>query len=235
MLPSAASTARRYLTAGPPCPRGSPRAAVAFVAQAPSLFAKAPEKGTGLRSATLAQSAEFVQDLLESARLEARELTLQTAPIDLRSVVRETASSDPTDRLVVSVPPRPVIVDVDARRIRQILTELVSNARKFSALDDPVELTLTTPTPDQIGLAVRDHGLGIPEAQRAGLFARFYQAHAHSHRSGMGLGLYISRQIVEMHGGRIAADFPPDGGTRFVLCLPRGRRTGRAGSEEVRA
>jgi signal transduction histidine kinase len=78
-----------------------------------------------------------------------------------------------------------------------------------------------TPTPDQVGLAVRDHGLGIPEAQRAGLFTRFHQAHAHSHRSGLGLGLYISRQIIEMHGGRIAADFPPDGGTRFVVCLPR--------------
>ena len=52
------------------------------------------------------------------------------------------------------------------------------------------------------------------------MFERFFQAHAEGYQSGMGLGLYISRQIVELHGGQIAAEFPPDGGTRFVVRLP---------------
>ena len=52
------------------------------------------------------------------------------------------------------------------------------------------------------------------------VFERFFQAHAEGYRSGMGLGLYISRQIVELHGGQIEAEFPPDGGTRFVVRLP---------------
>jgi signal transduction histidine kinase len=52
------------------------------------------------------------------------------------------------------------------------------------------------------------------------LFDRFYQAHGEGHFGGLGLGLYISRQIVELHGGQIRAEFPPDGGTRFVVRLP---------------
>jgi signal transduction histidine kinase len=132
-----------------------------------------------------------------------------------------TAQAQTAKHTLALVAPPALPAVVDPLRLEQVLTNLLSNALKFSPEGGPVELTLMTPTLDQIGLAVRDHGLGIPEAQRAGLFTRFHQAHAHSHRSGLGLGLYISRQIIEMHGGRIAADFPPDGGTRFVVCLPR--------------
>jgi signal transduction histidine kinase len=67
---------------------------------------------------------------------------------------------------------------------------------------------------------VRDHGLGIAAGKRKHIFERFYQAHAAGYRSGLGLGLYISRQIVELHGGRIRAEFPRGGGTRFVVRLP---------------
>ena len=67
------------------------------------------------------------------------------------------------------------------------------------------------------------HGLPTPDGRPirgAVEFERFYQAHGDGHKSGMGLGLYISRQIVELHGGRISAEFPVDGGTRFVVSLP---------------
>ena len=67
-----------------------------------------------------------------------------------------------------------------------------------------------------------DRGLGIPPEQRGQVFERFHQAHADEHRSGMGLGLYISRQILELHGGRIALEAPADGGTRVVVTLPVG-------------
>ena len=178
----------------------------------------AAKRALAIATATLAQSAEFVQDLLESARLEARELTLQTAPIDLRSVVRETASSDPTDRLVVSVPPRPVIVDVDARRIRQILTELVSNARKFSALDDPVELTLTAGETEAT-ITVRDRGLGVPPADVGQIFEAFRRGSNVGDVPGTGLGLFIARRLADLHGGRIVLEHA-DPGTTVALYLP---------------
>jgi signal transduction histidine kinase len=69
-------------------------------------------------------------------------------------------------------------------------------------------------------LEVRDRGIGIPPERRAHLFDRFYQAHGEGYFGGLGLGLFISRQIVELHGGQIQVDFPPDGGTRFVVVLP---------------
>ncbi len=75
-------------------------------------------------------------------------------------------------------------------------------------------------------LSVRDHGTGVPPEDRDRLFDRFFQAHAGGHLSGMGLGLYVSRQIAELHGGAIAAEFPPDGGTRLVMTLPRGGPAG---------
>ena len=71
-------------------------------------------------------------------------------------------------------------------------------------------------------LAVRDRGPGILPANRGQIFERYFQAHAQGHRNGLGLGLYISRQIVELHGGRISAEFPADGGTRIVSRIPLG-------------
>jgi signal transduction histidine kinase len=71
-----------------------------------------------------------------------------------------------------------------------------------------------------VQISVRDHGVGVPPEKRSLLFQRFYQAHGEGHAGGMGLGLYISKQLVEAHGGQIHAEFPTDGGTRFVVTLP---------------
>jgi signal transduction histidine kinase len=81
---------------------------------------------------------------------------------------------------------------------------------------------------------VADRGIGIQPERRQHIFERFYQAHDGDHVSGMGLGLYISRQIVELHGGSIRPEFPPDGGTRFVVELPTGLTGGAPGVEGER-
>ena len=69
-------------------------------------------------------------------------------------------------------------------------------------------------------IAVRDYGTGIPEAERRQIFDRFYQAHAWQHYGGMGIGLFVSREIVEMHGGTISVEQPEGLGSRFVVRLP---------------
>jgi signal transduction histidine kinase len=74
---------------------------------------------------------------------------------------------------------------------------------------------------------VRDHGIGVPLEHHERIFDRFYQAHAADYYSGIGLGLYVSRQIVELHGGQITVESPPDGGSRFVVVLPIDGRTGQ--------
>ena len=108
--------------------------------------------------------------------------------------------------------------------MEQVVTNLIDNAIKYSPEGGQIEVSLVTPDDHTVRLSVRDHGVGVPPQHRAQIFDRFYQAHAGgplTSMAGMGLGLYISRQIVEMHDGRIEAEFPDDGGTRFVVTLPR--------------
>jgi signal transduction histidine kinase len=73
---------------------------------------------------------------------------------------------------------------------------------------------------------VTDHGVGVPGEHRERIFERFFQAHAEDRLSGLGLGLYISRQIVELHHGRLLPEFPPEGGTRMTMRLPRAAGAG---------
>ena len=122
---------------------------------------------------------------------------------------------------------------VDPLRLEQVLSNLVGNAIKYSPDGGPIALTLAVdPGGATVRLAVRDWGLGIPEERRAHIFDRFYQAHADHHRSGLGLGLYISREIVALHGGRLEAEFPADGGARFIVTLPTGRGAGGGGGDD---
>jgi signal transduction histidine kinase len=107
-------------------------------------------------------------------------------------------------------------------RLEQVLTNLLDNAVKYSPQGGPVEVVLARVGADTVELSVRDRGLGIPAEKREQLFERFYQAHANGngHRSGMGLGLFVSRQIAQLHGGDIRPEFSLEGGTRFVVRLP---------------
>src|SRR5439155_902922 len=88
--------------------------------------------------------------------------------------------------------------------------------------------------PCTLCLVVRDWGVGIPPERRQHLFDRSYQAHGEGHLGGLGLGLYISRQIVDLHGGRIDVTFPADGGSRFVVQLPVGQTDSAADMASVK-
>lgn len=179
---------------------------------------EAAKRALATATATLSLSAEFVQDLLESARLEARELTLHTAPMDLRAVVREVAGTDTSDRLVVTVPTQAVIVDADARRIRQILAELVNNALKFSAAADPVEIVLAMDDAEAT-ITVRDRGIGVPAAELAQIFEAFHRGSNVGEVPGTGLGLFIARRLADLHGGRLRID-PLEPGIAVTFGLP---------------
>jgi signal transduction histidine kinase len=82
---------------------------------------------------------------------------------------------------------------------------------------------------------VRDHGEGIAEKDRQRVFERFYQAQSRQHRGGMGLGLYISAQIVEMHGGTISYEAPEGEGSRFVVRLPASGHDSKQSLSEQRS
>jgi signal transduction histidine kinase len=107
-------------------------------------------------------------------------------------------------------------------RLEQVVANLLDNAIKHSPYGEPIAVTLSLPEAGTIELAVSDRGIGIPIEARDRIFERFFQARPDDATQGLGLGLYVSRQIVELHGGEIRADFPAGGGTRFVVTLPIG-------------
>jgi signal transduction histidine kinase len=168
----------------------------------------------------------LVNHLLDVARIEAGKLILAPEPTDLGQLVADIVPLVPADAayhpIEVRSPGTPIVAVVDSLRLEQVLLNLLTNAVKYSPEGGEIAVELTRPDPGTVRLAVRDHGLGVPPERREHLFERFYQAHGEGHLSGLGLGLYVSRQIVDLHGGTIAAEFPADGGTRIVVTLPAG-------------
>ena len=167
--------------------------------------------------------SRLVDRLLDVSRIEAGRLIVDRAPTDLVALIRDVAAAAQarSDRHQISVQSdEPVVASVDALRLEQVVTNLVDNALKYSPNGGLIELAVTHPAGEQVLITVTDHGIGIPPDHRAQIFDRFFQAHPSQYFGGMGLGLYISRQIVDLHGGSLEAEFPESGGTRFVLRLP---------------
>ncbi|MGH2367056.1 MAG: GAF domain-containing protein [Chloroflexota bacterium] len=172
----------------------------------------------------------LVTNLLNISRLEGGTLILERALTGVTSLVESTAAAAQarTDRHEIIVRARPhTRAVVDALRIEQVLTNLLDNAIKYSPDGGRIEVDLDLRVADGeaaevVVLSVRDHGLGVPSGAQERIFDRFYQAHAAERASGLGVGLYVSRQIVELHGGHIHAEQPADGGARFMLSLPTG-------------
>ena len=172
-----------------------------------------------------ARMSRLVTQLLETSRLDSGQFLPRRSLVNVTSLVSTAVEQarGATDRheIVLSAPAS-VPAHVDATRIEQVVSNLLDNAIKFSPDGGRIEVEVSTPRAETIRVAVRDHGIGIPPPRRRELFTRYYQAHAESHRSGLGLGLYISRCTVEHHGGKIGVEFPADVGSRFVIDLPAG-------------
>jgi signal transduction histidine kinase len=166
--------------------------------------------------------ASMVDRLIDSASLETGKLDIVRDETDVRELVFDVvdlARAGSPDRLVTVDAPYPVRAELDALRVEQVLSNLLDNAFKFSPSDSPVEISLRA-RPGFAVVAVRDHGIGVPLDQRQQIFDRFVQAHRDRTPAGLGLGLYVSQHIVEQHGGRLIAEYPPDGGAQFVVELP---------------
>jgi len=165
----------------------------------------------------------LVGQLLDVSRLDGGKLQLELQTTDLVHMVEQVvaAARSVSDKHAISLTaPATIECEIDELRLEQVMTNLIDNAIKYSPEGGAVDVVISQPSLHSVELSVRDYGLGIPGDKRGRIFERFYQAHDVSYRSGMGLGLYVSRQIVELHGGEICAEFPDDGGTRMVVRLP---------------
>jgi len=164
----------------------------------------------------------LVVELLDAARAERGRLLGPRAPADLAAIAavvceRHTSAAHPC----LLDGPAPLVVEVDAARIEQLLENLVENAVKYSPDGGTVTVTLRHDG-DWAGLSVRDEGVGIPEADLPFVFDRFFRGSNSDDRRfpGMGLGLFICRGIAEAHGGMIAVRSRRGAGTTFEVSLP---------------
>lgn len=166
---------------------------------------------------------DLVSELLDAQRLEQGLTVMDLAPADLGAIVEAVRArhAEHGVPLVLEGPDDALVASVDRPRIEQVLENLLENAYKYGADDNPPALRVWQEGAEA-RIAVVDHGAGIPDAERERIFERFYRAPTARSitDTGMGLGLYICRRIVEEHGGRIWAEPTPSGGTTFVISLP---------------
>jgi signal transduction histidine kinase len=167
--------------------------------------------------------ARLVTQLLDISRIEAGHLPLERSDIEIvglvRAVVDEARAR--TQRHTFSIEaPSVLIAWVDPLRLEQVLWNVVDNAIKYSPEGGAIEIEITD-AGDTFSIGIADEGLGIPDAHRDEIFQRFHRAHSGASLSGLGIGLFVSRQIVDLHGGHIGAENRLDrNGSRFVITLP---------------
>jgi PAS domain S-box-containing protein len=165
----------------------------------------------------------LIESLLDVSRIAVGRLTLDTQQIDLAEVVRQVVeraaeeASDARSTIKLAVD-GPVVGTWDRLRLEQVLTNLLSNAFKYGSGRE-VEVRLES-GPANARLSVRDHGIGIAAKDASRIFERFERAVSARHYGGLGLGLFIVRQIVDAHGGKIHLDSEPGEGSTFTVELP---------------
>jgi len=171
----------------------------------------------------------LVDDVLDLQKIDVGHLELQRTSCDLRRVLRETVEANRGYAeafgiaLALEEPAAPLIATADPDRIVQVLTNLISNAVKFSPAHGEVRIWGEARAKSAVRVWVADRGPGIPPELRDRVFERFAQARGPHPVKGTGLGLSIARAIVEQHGGSIGFETDPDRGTKFYFELPAER------------
>ena len=176
-------------------------------------------------SAIEAQSKKLdhlVARLLDSGQIDEGRLRIIPEATDIAALIRSVADAQrATARHDIRVEsPDQFSVLVDRVRFEQVITNLLSNAVKFSPDGGRITLELGINANGAVQFAVTDEGIGVTREQQSEIFSRFYQGAGQSHLSGLGLGLYITREIVKLHGGEISVEQTGRSGARFVVTLP---------------
>jgi signal transduction histidine kinase len=164
----------------------------------------------------------MTRDVLDTQTVESGRLVHVLEPLDLAAEVRTAVDAaralSPDRTFTLVVPEEPVPVDGDADRLHQVLANLLDNAEKSSPAVEPIDVEVAA-NDGEAQVSVRDHGAGIAEESLERIFQKFVRERGDT-VSGTGLGLYISRQILDAHRGRIWAESHPGEGATFHVALP---------------
>jgi signal transduction histidine kinase len=182
----------------------------------------------GIMQRQLRQLTHLVDDLLEVSRIGHGNVELKRRSVDLAEVVTVAVeAARPVinlrhHKLTLDTPPQPVLLEADPVRLAQVLTNLLINAAKYTHAGGHISL-MTAQDEGLIAIHIRDDGIGIAAEKLSEIFELFSQATPTSpaSRSGLGVGLTISKQLIELHGGSISARSEGIGrGSEFIVRLP---------------
>jgi signal transduction histidine kinase len=169
----------------------------------------------------------LIGDFLNVSRIQTGKFVVEKSLQDLGKIVRQEAEALRTTaeahelKLRVSVPPKPVMIALDEDKIRQVIMNFIDNAIYYSKPQTEVTVYLSV-TPRETRLEVRDRGIGVPLAQQTKLFTKFFRAdNARKQRpDGTGVGLYLAKQVIDGHGGRLVFVSKEGEGSTFGFRLP---------------
>ncbi|AKF79233.1 histidine kinase [Myxococcus fulvus 124B02] len=168
----------------------------------------------------------MIEELLEGSRLESRGVELRREPTDvvrfLEGVLERDVPPDLRERFLLEVATPVPLAWVDAARLERVLTNLLGNAAKYSPAGRPIHVRVSTSPEDHVVVAIRDEGPGLAREDAEHVFDKYFRTRqgSASDTQGLGLGLYISRLIIEAHGGRIWVESEPGQGSTFCFSLP---------------
>jgi signal transduction histidine kinase len=174
------------------------------------------------------QITRLISDLLDIERIDNNKLQLDRQSLDLRDIVtnslesRRVVAERRKQSLTIHVPPDPVVVDADAVRLAQVVSNLVDNAVKYTPETGHIHVAVAAEGGEAV-IVVQDDGAGIPSERFASIFEPFVQLSEsrHAARGGMGLGLSLVRRLTELHGGTVdVTSGGPGRGSRFAVHLP---------------
>jgi len=169
--------------------------------------------------------SRLVEDLLDISRLESGRLSLSRERIAIdelvADVVADFKAASPQHEIVLRRPPQNLRAFVDRERLEQVVVNLVQNAIKYSPHGGRVEVSVDR-AGAQARVEVTDQGIGIPKEEQKHVFERFFRAHNAATRNygGLGIGLYVSKEIVERHGGAVEVASEPGKGAKFAFTVP---------------
>jgi signal transduction histidine kinase len=167
----------------------------------------------------------LINDVLDLAKIEAGKMELELSEVSIPEVLRNAISmhSERASRggfeLSLTMEPEEITISADGRRVRQIVFNLVSNAVKFTPADGRVDVSAKRDD-GEVEIAVADTGPGIAPEELETIFEEFKQATDGKQAEGTGLGLPLSRKLVELHGGRLWVESAAGSGSTFRFTLP---------------
>jgi len=175
----------------------------------------------------ITQLSRLVNTLLESSRINANAIELLIEACELDALVREVVQDVrhiPKTRIVhLDMGTDPVLVMADINRVKQVVIHFLSNAHKYSPIEERIEISLETQN-DRVKVSVHDAGPGISANEQNKIWERYYRVPAieiqNGSEIGLGLGLHISRTIIEQHKGHVGVQSTPGSGSTFWFTLP---------------